>query len=313
MTKKDRSTTFRTGFTIIELLVSIAILAVLVALLFPAVLNARRTAETVSCKNRLKQFAFACHAHATDNGDFAKDYDSHTSLLPYLGLPAEAILAGFDDASPFQPIPGGDSTILVCPSDEWGTPSLGHVSFGLSQGVDSDESLRGVESRSDVCSPRDILDGASNSILAAEVLIGPAAFYHQTERFDELTSAGLLSHSPERHWIEVSCLPNKAAARDVCRSRRSPVVLGHVRGSVNYGVPGGPRFDHLMTPNSNNCFCQESIFGAVNVIASGRHEGGVNAAFADGSVHFMSEGVDGDVWIALGSVRGNEVFSGHSF
>ena len=58
----------RNGFTVVELLVSIAIVAILMALLLPAVQQARETARGVQCRNNLKQLALATELHEGAHG-----------------------------------------------------------------------------------------------------------------------------------------------------------------------------------------------------------------------------------------------------
>ncbi len=56
------------GFTIIELLVSIAIIAILTALLMPAVQAAREAARKAECKSHLRQLGIAVTLHESTHG-----------------------------------------------------------------------------------------------------------------------------------------------------------------------------------------------------------------------------------------------------
>ncbi|MFN3410203.1 MAG: prepilin-type N-terminal cleavage/methylation domain-containing protein [Limisphaerales bacterium] len=57
------------GFTLVELLVVIAVIALLAALLLPALGRAKERAWTVACLSNLKQLAACWHLYATDHDD----------------------------------------------------------------------------------------------------------------------------------------------------------------------------------------------------------------------------------------------------
>ncbi|MBY0459459.1 MAG: DUF1559 domain-containing protein, partial [Gemmataceae bacterium] len=86
----------RRGFSLIELLVALGIVAILLALLLPAVQSVRRAAARMSSQNNLRQIGLAVHGYATvrqgylpkvDGNEYDNDsfqFSHHTMLLPYL-------------------------------------------------------------------------------------------------------------------------------------------------------------------------------------------------------------------------------------
>jgi prepilin-type N-terminal cleavage/methylation domain-containing protein len=60
----------RTGFTLIEFLVCLAVVFLLMALILPAIGQARAIANRMTCLNNLKQIGLALHARHDSLGAF---------------------------------------------------------------------------------------------------------------------------------------------------------------------------------------------------------------------------------------------------
>lgn len=88
------------GFTIVELVVVIAIIGILVGLLLPAVQAAREAGRRISCQNNLKQIGLAVHLFHDQYKALppSRSYDHYTSwaflILP--NLEQDNLFAGWD-------------------------------------------------------------------------------------------------------------------------------------------------------------------------------------------------------------------------
>ena len=96
------------GFTLIELLIVVGIIAVLIAMLMPALSNAREAAKRVVCLSNLRQLNLAWTRYAAENND-AMFYTSPSLALVPDNLASLQALALY----PYCP----DARFWRCPSD----------------------------------------------------------------------------------------------------------------------------------------------------------------------------------------------------
>lgn len=330
----------RSGFTLIEVLVVVAILAILIALLLPAVQQARESARRVQCRNHLKQIGLALWnyhdqhrlfprmCYSTRGGGSAdvtgwQGISAQTMLLPQLDLATLFHRLNLNVHSlsiePNVTLRKQLISTFLCPSDfgtRQGSPPGNNYVFsggpslvmlspipGNSAGSPSilEREQIGLFNMRRSIAARDCTDGMSNTIAASEALIGdgnasqyqlgdlvrgvpfPAGFPNTFATADQLSRyagacvANQDSHfsSPHTEWIN--------------------------------GMPGQTAFNTLNPPNSLSPDCHECVncgwYDSRGLwTARSRHPGGVHALIADGTVRFLSNSIDLQIWQALGAI-----------
>ena len=122
------------AFTLIELMVVIAIIGLLLALLLPAIGAARERAKTVQCASQLRQIGQAIHNYATNNRGYLPPYVpadgacySDANSPDYIGPSWTALLAPYLGYSADRTI--AQSPIYHCPN--YPVVEAGHLNYFL--------------------------------------------------------------------------------------------------------------------------------------------------------------------------------------
>ncbi|QDV36096.1 DUF1559 family PulG-like putative transporter [Tautonia plasticadhaerens] len=325
-----RAAATRRGFTLIEVLVVVAVIGILVALLLPAVQMARESSRRAQCSNNLRQIGLALHnyeaalrAYPFGVGGWAPAgreprWSAHSQLLPYLEQPALFDALNFVGVPwAHDPIPDNlwNRSILqatvsgfLCPSDAVSpadTLVYGHSSY------------RGNAGTQPINLPGDSPDGSGRN---------DGAFWFQSairtaNVRDGLGNTAMFS---ERCLFDpglVDPLGDFFLSGDSIESCRSAGPMTSPRMLVANQRPGGrwadgnalyTRYHHVLPPGSPSCLLGgiEDYGSPVVSTASSRHPGGVNLLTGDGSVHFVKSTIDPEVWKAYGTVAGGEAVPG---
>ena len=310
----------RAAFTLIELLVVIAIIAILIGLLLPAVQKVREAAARNQCTNHLKQITLAMHAYHDGNGKFPKNangtfaqaYEKLSAtykILPYMEQTplynqfVETGTWGTNNAANGTKIPN-----LICPSAEpyggtlniggWSGPGVNYAwcSGSSVQTAWSTPTTNGIFNNSAEIRMADIKDGQSNTIIAAEILSGngnnTTGVYPNNIMY---TADALFTSIVNKNFptvAELNTIGNSAKTSPTgTRGNIGSMWSWYAHGQSLFNTSAPPNWE-LPTAGGVCCPGGGHDWGWGIVPPRSYHTGGVNAAFADGSVKFINNTVD---------------------
>jgi prepilin-type N-terminal cleavage/methylation domain-containing protein/prepilin-type processing-associated H-X9-DG protein len=296
MIQREHRADRRQGFTILELLVAISVFAVLLALITPAVLRVRASARTVACRDHFRQVSLALQQYVSIHGQFPKtrggNCSSLTATLPWLDQ-ADLYQSTTDSSGSRPRVHPVGLAVFVCPEDHEAARLQGSTNIGENAGlcVKAAESRSGTQKYNGVflsrrekqrITPGTMTDGLSNTAAYAEIL--------------RYTSGGqsrrVFRHASDR----VICSGNAGELADRCRAATVSASLPSFanRGSDwRYGSLQINQYMHVLPPNEKDCLFVPG--------SASRHADGAHVALADGSVKFISSGIDEMIWQAAGT------------
>jgi prepilin-type N-terminal cleavage/methylation domain-containing protein/prepilin-type processing-associated H-X9-DG protein len=296
------------GFTLVELLVVVAIIAILIALLLPGVQRVREATNRAQCLNNLKQIALALQGYHDVYNLFPHAYDARALFLDPSQTPDgpsrtnfiltkswATLLLPFIEQDNLQNAGYADYherhvPLYACPSDTratgfyggsrgWGQQALtdylavtGTMTFVGNPTLGQPRpKCNGVIYESSRTRIADISDGTSNTVLVGERPPSPDLFWG---------------------WWTWSAFDASLGVRDT--------FAVYANSQTQPAIACDKLFPEKFRPNTNNT-CDTHHFWSA-------HPGGGNWLFADGSVRFLAYQSD-TILAALATRCGGEAVS----
>lgn len=302
---------YRSGLTLIEILVASLILAVLAALLLIAVSEAREAARRSQCLNQMRRIILGTNLHLDQKNYYPRgenNYSAFVSILPF--LEQSTLYNSINLTNPrksFQK-PGDVNltafsihlSVFVCPSivvadDEYGPTSYGgNLGFGAGRYGRPDNG----PFASSLLDPkiRDALirDGLANTIAISE--------------FNSRIGSNVRQENGSVFQLQSFKQNDFSAMIDQCQSlnwQTNPLAIVYRGWCWAFDGTSNTLYDHDLPPNTHTCSSGGALTGAWT--ASSMHREGVNCAHLDGHVSFTKNSISLQLWRSLGTMNGGEI------
>ena len=268
----------RAGFSLVELLVVIAIIAVLIGLLVPAVQKVRAAAATTQCRNNLKQIGLAFQSHHDAYGYFPSGGWAWWTPPNYInGQPAVGLQQ--QGGWGFQILPFLEGT------NAW--------KAGARVAIATPNPIFFCPARRD-----------PQTVTYDDEYSPPLTGTQLTHALCDYAASNLDGTGVVRQYYPVRIIEIRDGTSNtflVGDKRLNLAALGSPQPDDNEGYTAGFDVDTVRNTSLppapdffDNGWDKASRFGS-------SHAAGINAVFADGSVHFISYGIDTSVFLYLGN------------
>ena len=322
----------RGGYTVVQVLVVVAILGLLAALTLSAVQQARGALRRADCGNRLRQIAlanasyeaafgwFPAHSYLVGSVHPSGHYDEDgrplhfvtkisgmTNLLPYLDRGDLYDQLRSLEVAWGQPLYGQPVTAFRCPADPRRLQGGGNCNYRMNGGstanlghwlrADTAPAPNGPFRIGTSMRPGQVVGGLSHTAGFSERLLGDG----DDHVVDPIRDA-LWVGSPQALSDADGELLRCAAVKPIAEPNRhcSTHGLSWLVIGLNHTA-----YNHVDTPMADRTDCLEGELSTASygtATATSGHGDGVNVALLDGGVRWVGASIDRSLWRTSGSV-----------